>query len=337
MAKTRKQFDYYSFDKILSRNAVYNCISGARGIGKTYGAKKFVIKNAIKAGEQFIYVRRYRSELKGRTTFFADIAHEFPDWEFNSDGAEAKMRRANDKDAKWETIGYFVALSTSQANKSIAYPRVTTIIFDEYIIEKGSLHYLPNEVNVFNDFYSTVDRYQDRTRVLMLSNAVSIMNPYFIEWNIMPDKEFVIRGDGFVACHFPDSDKFAAQVRKTRFGKFITSEAGTYADYAIDNEFRDNDDEFIQKKTGKAGYYCTINTKRGAFSVWLDSPLWFIQEKLPKDQFRYTLMPDAMQEGEILLSYSDKVMTYMRAAFKQGRLFFDTPKARNAFREIFVR
>lgn len=336
MAKKPKTFDYYSFDNILSRNAVYNCISGARGIGKTYGAKRFVIRNAIRAGEQFIYVRRYKSELKGRATFFADIAHEFPEWEFDSKGNEAKMRLAGSKD-KWQTIGYFVALSTSQANKSIAYPKVTTIIFDEYIIEKGSLHYLPNEVNVFNDFFSTVDRYQDRTRVLMLSNAVSIMNPYFIEWDVMPTQEFVTKANGFIACHFPDSDTFAQQVKQTRFGQFITSEAGTYADYAINNEFRDNDDEFIAKKSGKAGYYCTINTKRGAFSVWLDSPLWFIQEKLPREQFRYTLMPDAMEEGEILLSYSDKVMAYMRAAFKQGRVYFDTPKARNAFREIFVR
>ena len=31
--------DYYSFNKVLSRNAVYNFILGARGLGKTYGAK----------------------------------------------------------------------------------------------------------------------------------------------------------------------------------------------------------------------------------------------------------------------------------------------------------
>ena len=44
----RKKFSYYSFNKILSYNAVINMVMGARGLGKTYGAKRMVIKNAGK-------------------------------------------------------------------------------------------------------------------------------------------------------------------------------------------------------------------------------------------------------------------------------------------------
>ena len=32
--------------------------------GKTYGAVKFVTKQFIKKGEQFAYIRRYKSDLK---------------------------------------------------------------------------------------------------------------------------------------------------------------------------------------------------------------------------------------------------------------------------------
>jgi len=129
----KKKFSYYSFSNVLSYAGVFNMIMGARGLGKTYGAKKIVIKNAINKGQQFIYLRRYKTELKGRNSFFADIQHEFPNEEFRVDGQYAQRKVGK----KWETIGYFIPLSTAQANKSIAYPNVYTIIFDEFIIQAG--------------------------------------------------------------------------------------------------------------------------------------------------------------------------------------------------------
>lgn len=332
---SKKDFSYYSFDSVLGHNAVINMVMGARGLGKTYGAKKIVIRNAIRKGEQFIYLRRYKSELKGRNSFFADIAHEFPGYSFRVNGNDAQLQLEGDKE--WQTIGYFVPLSTSQANKSIAYPLVTTIIFDEFVIERGNLRYLPNEVKTLLDFYSTVDRYDDRVRVLMLSNAISIMNPYFIKWNINPGREFVRRGDGFICAHFVDSNRFASEVARTRFGSFIINHDEEYADYSISNQFADSNDDFVLRKTGRARYYFTLRTPSGSFSVWIDGLTWFAQEKCPSgSQVLYTTCRD-MREGEILLHYSDKILQMMRTKYKNGRMFFDTPRSRNAFKEIFTR
>lgn len=331
----KKKFAYYSFDNVLSRNAIFSMVMGARGLGKTYGAKKFVIRNAINKGQQFIYLRRYKEELKGRFSFFADIAHEFPEYEFRVNGANAEMRLVDDK--KWETIGYFIPLSTSQSNKSVAYPLVTTIIFDEFIIEKGAIRYLPNEVKSLLDFYSTVDRWQDRTRVLMLSNAISIMNPYFIEYKIEPSNEFVVRADGSIVAHFVDSNRFASQVAVTRFGSFIINHAEGYADYSISNSFSDNNDEFVMKKSGTAEYWFTIKTKAGMFSVWHDGPRWFAQQKRPKSGERiYCVYPPALKEGEILLTKSDSLMSMTRTAYRKGRMYFDSSVTRNALAELFV-
>ena len=43
-------------------------------------------------------------------------------------------------------MGYALALSTSNILKSTSFDGVTTIIFDEFIIDKGCYHYLQNEV-----------------------------------------------------------------------------------------------------------------------------------------------------------------------------------------------
>ena len=54
---------YYDISDTLTHNALYNFIIGERGCGKTYSSKKFAIRRFLKTGEQFIYLRRYKSEL----------------------------------------------------------------------------------------------------------------------------------------------------------------------------------------------------------------------------------------------------------------------------------
>ena len=53
---------YYNYDQLWSRNGTFNFVTGARGLGKTYGAKLFCIRNALRNGDQFIYLRRYNTE-----------------------------------------------------------------------------------------------------------------------------------------------------------------------------------------------------------------------------------------------------------------------------------
>lgn len=345
---------FYSFSLLLSYNATYNFVVGGRGLGKTYGAKKRAIRRALRKGEQFIYLRRYKTEIPAsKQTFFADISHEFPGWEFVIRGNTAKASRLIDeekfsdekdykkalKERKWVDIGFFYALSSAQSLKSVSFPKVTTIMFDEFIIEKGHNQYIQDETTVFNNFYSTVDRWKDKTRVYFMANSVSIMNPYFIEYEIEPDNEgeIVIRKGGFIAAHFPDSEKFKEEIYQTKFGQFIKDTE--YAEFAAGNQFADNNDELIHLKDGKAKYMYTLETKTGVFSVWFDAPnnKYFVQEKLPRNQDVYTLLPHKMSADKTLVYKSDKFIGYLRSAFNTARIMFDKPATRNAFADIFKR
>ena len=91
---------YWDIAKPLSYNALFNFIVGARGCGKTFGVKQWCIKDFLKTGYQFVYVRRYKTELKTVKTFFFDIADHFPNHtfevkgnEFNIDGKTAGYAR----------------------------------------------------------------------------------------------------------------------------------------------------------------------------------------------------------------------------------------------------
>jgi hypothetical protein len=335
---TKTALKYYDFKYVLSHNAVYNFVVGARGLGKTYGAKKMVIRNYLRKGDQFIYLRRFATELKTKDTFFADIAHEFPNVQFRVQGHLAQVNRTGEKSG-WETMGFFIPLSKAQSVKSVAYPKVKMIVFDEFIIEKGATHYLPGEATAFNNFYATVDRWQDRTRVLFLANSVSIMNPYFMEFDIRPDPnvEWVDSHDGFVCAHFAPSVEFGTGVFNTRFGKFIKDT--DYADYAVNSQFRDNTDAMIGNKPSNARYNCTLETKTGTFSVWIDftGPHYYIQEKRPKQEVIWTMLPERMDSNKIFVQYSDKTLQYLRSGFARGRVSFSSPQARNAFVGVFNR
>lgn len=335
---------YYNFDRLFSYQCVYNFLVGARGIGKSYGAKLRAMRRAIKTGDQFIYLRRYKEELStAKQTFLADISGELKGYDFRMVGnalqwARDDTRHMKNSERPWAVAGYFMALSTAQHQKSVAFPLVKLIIFDEFIIEKGNIHYLPDEAKVFNNFFLTVDRYKDKTTVLFLANSVSMMNPYFIEYKIRPDEsgEFLQLADGFILVHFPDSKKFKNEVYETRFGRFIS---GTdYENYAVGNQFADANDNMLGVKNSDANYMYSIETKSGIFSVWKSwqSKEFYIQAKRPKQETLFTIVPDRMHHDRVFLKSNDMQLSVLRTAWRYGRVSFDSPVSRNIFSEVFV-
>ena len=342
MAFVIKKHPYYKYNKICSYNAVFNYIVGGRGLGKTYGAKVRAVKKFIKNGEQFILLRRHKGELDSRETFFDDFLTEFPDWDFRVKGFAAQIAPASTRDEEsreWDTMGWFIALSQGQSHKGRPFPRVTTIIFDEFILEEGLVHYLKNEAKKMKDFYNTVDRSQDKTTVFFLANAVSIMNPHFLEYKVMPveGQEFMILGGGFLAVHFPDPKDFAESVYEGRFGRFIQDTE--YGEYAVGNVFEDNHQAFIELKDGKAKYQYTVKSKTGTFSLWYNnnSGKYYAQEKLPGNQTIHNLVPEKLAEGEFQALLSDSIFDYLRRAWRRDKMRFDNPSTRNIFTEIFKR
>src|SRR5699024_5725452 len=131
MVQTIDKSVYYDPNKMLSYNRILNFVIGARGIGKTYGIKKHIINIAIKHGKEFIYLRRYKDEIRGKLgNFFKDVRDEFPGVALTVKG---RKFYADDK-----LIGRALVLSSWQSEKSNAYPEVETIMYDEFLREKDN-------------------------------------------------------------------------------------------------------------------------------------------------------------------------------------------------------
>lgn len=269
--------------KTLTHNILFNIIVGNRGGGKSFGAKEIAIDNFIKKKEQFGYIRRYKEDLKKpMEEFFKDIMFKYPDYQFKVEGEKFYIREkpVNERQ-KWldsDIAGYGFVLSTANNKKSIPYPNITLLIYDEFLLDRGNQRYLPNEPMSLLNLYETIARPgtgHPRVVMFMLANAISITNPYFLYWNLkMPNKQ---DKNGKWIWKHPTrpilvedvrNEKFIDVKRNTEFGKLV--DGTTYAEYSIDNKFLLDDNTFIEKKTPKSKYYFTFIYKNLEFGVWLD-------------------------------------------------------------------
>ena len=115
--KNKPKRKWYNPAKMLSYNKMLNFVLSQRGGGKTYSCKRLAIKNFLKTGKQFIYLRRYKTELKGDNVakWFDDIKEEFPDVDFAVKGHTFYI---NDKQA-----GFALSLTSQVQIRSTPFPK----------------------------------------------------------------------------------------------------------------------------------------------------------------------------------------------------------------------
>lgn len=325
---------YWNIQNSLDRHCLLNFIIGNRGGGKTYGCKKWAITDFLKYGNEFVYLRRYKPELKNIDNFFQDIEHEFPEYLFKAYQGQFFIAESSAPD-DWRPFGYYITLSTSKIAKSMSFPRVSKIIFDEFILDKGVYHYLADEVTTFLEFYETVARTRD-VKAYLLSNALTVTNPYFIYFDISLPYKRKIKVNKDVLIEMVQDDDYIKMKKGTRFGQLISGTA--YGRYAIENEFFRDTKDFIQKKEGTAEYFFTLVFKDIEFGVWIDykKGLLYLSEDIDKScRISFSLTIDDHKPNTMLLKTGK---SYYLEMFKRnyaiGNVRFESMKAKNMGHDI---
>ena len=218
---------YYSLNKINKKNATYNVIFGERSNGKTYATLKQALENYFDNGSQFAYIRRWSVDVqpKRMNNLFNAIIEDGYLEKLSGGKFTAIFYRTgrfylctyNDKGKpiynEEDVIGCAFSLSENEHNKANSYPKVTTIIFDEFLTNKI---YLPDEFILFMNTVSTIVRQRTNVKIYMLGNTVNKYCPYFKEMgltNILSMKQGSIDlytyGDSKlkVAVEYADSKK----------------------------------------------------------------------------------------------------------------------------------
>lgn len=342
----KKDF-WYSFNQIRSYNALFNFIILSRGLGKTYGFKKFAISEAIEGRGTFLYLRRTDVELQdSMDTFLKDVGKEFPQYTFRI-RKNVLEYTIEDPDAEgeylqpWEEIGYFAYLSNARRKKSVSYETVKYIAYDEFLIPPNEprASYLPDEAMVFLDFYETVARMRD-VQVFFLSNAMSTVNPYFLHFGLLlpKNKKGIKRLGEDIVIEYHDNEDYRKAKEQTRFGRMVADTR--FGDYAFGNEFINEDSDFIMKKTPHSIYQFNLTIEGKTYAVYCDTreQKIFISNNVDRNFFLEYRFKEAGKGGLVFKSRrSNRRIDDLVTNFEYGNVYFENQTIKQEMIRFFER
>lgn len=326
-------------EKTLSYNAPMTIAVGGNSIGKTYSFTYQGVKEFIKTGKQFGWIRRYASELKKATSNFFDdlIEHdEFPGYIFKTDKERGYIAKNPTGKAKpdWQVCCHFFALSMQGSYKGTAYPKIKRLIFDEYIREvKTPPGYLYDDIGKLMKLWKTVGRKRNDCQLYLISNAVDLVNPAFLWLGITdePKPGYSWHNNKTVLLHHIKDAAFAQSERDTLVGKVI---AGTELEKVmIDNEFAASNDLFIAKKTANAKYRYGFKYCDQVYAIWLDNSngLFYVNRKAPKGGLVYSLTTEDHRPNMYLVESAGKFARQIGRLYGNGVVRFENNAAREGF------
>lgn len=336
---------HWSKNKIMSYDALFNFVVGARGVGKTWACKYWCFSDFIKNNKRFVWVMRYATELDQATNkdkFFADLSLYFEGYQFKREGMNGLLRYvpegADEKDVPWEICCYFKSLG-EHAIKAISDPQITKIIFDEFVPNPG-VPYLKNEVEKYLEFYFTISRGTRVVKAFFLANNVTSVNPYFSYFNFdLPEQGKIIYHND-IAVENVKNEAFAETMRNTRFGKII--EGTHYARYAIENDTLSDESTFVEKLPPGAHCMVKMLSQYGTLYLWLYRGCYvFISDKGDPALPAWACDQQSHKGDSEYISYAGSfAMQVLKKHYRMGTIRYTSGKVKSIFTQscswIFV-
>lgn len=314
---------WYSYNRVLSYHAMLNFIIGERGVGKSFNLKVYLLNRYKKKKRKFIYLRRYDTELQKslkKNEFFEDIKN---DPTIINDKLYIKGERIYIND---ELCGYVIPLSKASIYKSVPFPDVDIIMFDEFLIDNNTYHYLPDEPEKLLDLIETVGRLRN-IQVFLLGNNISLINPYFDYFNIsLPYKSDIKTfKEGLILVNYIKNEEYRKKKYDSNFGKLIK---GTkYGNYAIDNISLKDNNNFIKKKNPKSKFFFNLILNNHTYGVWMDynESFMFISKHYNiNNPVTITFNFEDHTENTIMLKSRSVFFQNIVNHYLHGNLFFET-------------
>lgn len=317
---------YYSMSSIH-----FFFITGGRGIGKTTGFNIHNVQDFIKNGNEFVYCRRYKSELDKTKTMFdpivnsvkhAPISKGLFQWEVN------KVR-----------LGYGLCLSLQQLYKSgVDFSRVNTLIYDEAILRRGGARrYLPNEVEDLFELCSTIFRERTDYRVFVLGNNADIFSPFTEYFGIPIFEKYYV--DNERGLYFELSRNSPALIEKEKETPLYKLVKGTqYADYHYNNKVLLNVAGKLGVKSPHARLMCrfvintiTLNVYRQSLrEVFIE-----LREKVIKDELTYVITEGEKPNYMYIKSLkTSDLYKFVSAAYYTDCVIYNSNKCATLFSQV---
>ena len=188
-----KKLNYVKQSKVKKEidQCEYLLMLGERSNGKSYSAKCLLVQECYNNKDtEFIYLRRYELDTKDSLCvgYFGDVPVEsITNGEYTCiDVFRKGIYLANvDEDTckivRGRKIGHCQAIGPAEHYKSIAFPKVKYIVYEEIVSRDG--RYLYNEPDALQQYISTIYR-NHKGKVILIGNTISRICPYYRDWGL---------------------------------------------------------------------------------------------------------------------------------------------------------
>ena len=324
---------YFNANKYWSFGDDYSVfmITGGRGIGKTTGLVAKSILEYMNKGTEFVYARRYITELKKAKTLLDPIINKVK-----------TIGRGNGA-VQWNVgntrIGYGVALTAQQSLKSgFDFSRVNILIYDEAILPRGgSFRYLANEVEMFLELCSTIFRDRTGYKIFILGNNADMFNPFHSYFNIPTfTNTFKDKSRGIYCELARNSEKLLEKESHTPLYKLTSGTA--YGNYHYNNEVLTFETGRIGIKAPTAEFLCRFVYNKVTLNVYRQSYKEIfveLRDKVIKDNDAYVLMEDDKPNYLYIQEYrKSELKKFIDICFYNSNCIFDDVKTAQVFELI---
>jgi hypothetical protein len=309
-----------------------------RSAGKTTYFNRLVVNRYKKTGKKFILVYRFNYELVDcANKFFKEINKLF----FKDDTMTEK-RKANgiyvELFLNEQSCGYCVSINYADQLKKFSHllADADCMLFDEFQSETN--HYVPSEVSKFMSLHTSIARGGgEQVRYLpvyMISNAVSIINPYYMSMGIadrLQKNTNYLKGDGFILEQGFYQNVADEQV-SSAFNRAFKNEQ--YLQFAAQNVYLNDNENMIEKMSGISDYIVTLKNGSKFYGIrrFKDTGLIYVDNRAD-ETYPDKIVSNAFEQdaGYMMLGRSNILSAGLRNAFEHGYVRFRNQECKSAF------
>lgn len=341
------QLKYYDGTKLLSmldingnKPEIYLCTTNRTG-GKTTYFGRLCINRFLENGSKFALLYRYNYELDNVVDkFYKDLNTLF----FPAHNMTSKRRASGifyELFLDEKSCGYAISLNSADQIKKYShlFSDVSRMIFDEFQSETN--HYCNDEIKKLLSVHTSIARGQgEQVRyvpVYMLSNPVSIINPYYVELGIsnrLKDDTKFLKGDGFVLEQgFVESA--SKEQQKSGFNRAFSK--NSYVAYSSQCIYLNDNKSFVEKPTGKSTYICTLKYAGTEYGIreFTESGYLYCDDKPDKTfRTRIAVTTDDHNINYVMLKRNAFFLLNLRFLFEKGCFRFKDMKCKEAVLKV---
>lgn len=321
-------------------------ITTNRSAGKTTNFLKEQIVNFRETGKKGALLYRVNYELSGCQSIYKDVLNLFPD--LGSEMTARSMARGLFYELFLDNESFGFAFSLNDCDKlkkySPLFADVDFIIMDEYQPENGK--YLAKEIEKLQSILLTIGRgggEQSRhLNVFLLGNQVTMLNPYYIEFNIhkrLRGDTKILRGHGWVA-EFDNIESASKAIQNNAvYRAFNDTHKSDYMSYSTEDIYLHDAEIFIEKPTGKSKYLCTIIHDNVPYGVreYFEQGYLFVSTKYdPSCTTVLAFKASDHNQNTIMLNHYSYTWKAIKDAYQGGYLRFADIKAKNTIFDILA-